>query len=289
MDIREHEPLGPKTTMRIGGTARYFAELHSRQDVDEAITFASSKKIPLIVLGTGSNTVFADGKVHALVVRIKANAVSIEESTVHIEAGKNLAELTRELAAHNLDLSALAGIPGTVGGALFGNAGQGPKGTWIDAFIEEVTVWMDGGWKTLRKQECLYRYRESAFKDHAPPVLLWSAVLRIPARPKKEILEEIERCLRKRFESQVQAHTAGSCFKALADGTPAWNIIAAAGLKGARVGGVEISPKHANFLVNTGSGTFADLCALVKTAKKKAPALEGIEMRLYGNDGKLIS
>ena len=154
MTIQEFIPLGSKTTMRIGGKARYYADLMIKEDVENAFRFATEKGIPLIPLGGGSNTIFADDVIEALVVRIKADAVIFVEAKrfastkISVQSGKILASLINELAAENLDLSALTGIPGTVGGAIFGNAGQGPGGVWIDRYVESVTAFVcnSGQW-----------------------------------------------------------------------------------------------------------------------------------------------
>src|SRR3989344_5715467 len=119
------------TTMKIGGSARYYAELKTKSDVEEAYKFAKEKNVPLILLGAGSNTIFADGTVEALIAKVAAEAVTIENTTITVEAGKYLAVLINELAEKDLDLSPLTGIPGTIGGAIFGNAGQGFGGMWI--------------------------------------------------------------------------------------------------------------------------------------------------------------
>lgn len=289
MLIQELFPVGSKTTMRIGGKARYYADLATRADAEEAQRFAAEKNIALIVLGGGSNTVFADATIDALVVRIKADATRIEGATVTVEAGKILASLLNDLAKANLDLSALTGIPGTVGGALFGNAGQGPGGIWIGSFAESVTALVGGEWKTFSQEECDFRYRESKFKSmHSAPIL-WESTLRVPVKPEAEVKAEIERLLQKRFETQPHLKTAGSCFKALSDGTPAWKLVEAAGLRGKRIGGVQISKKHANFLLNVDKGTFADVRGIASLIRTEVPQIAGIEMRLYGEDGKLVA
>lgn len=289
MTIQEHIAVGSKTTMRIGGTARYYAELVTKSDAEEAMTFAKEKNVPLIMLGGGSNTVFADGEVNALVCRMKADAKVVEGDTVTVEAGKILASLINELAESDLDLSALTGIPGMLGGALFGNAGQGPKGIWIDNYVVSVTALIDGEWKTFTKEECDFRYRESMFKDLAKPVIIWSCVLRVPSKPKADVLATVETLLRKRFETQPHIKTAGSCFKALPDGTPAWQLIEKAGLRGTTVGGVQIAEKHANFLLNIGNATFKDVLDITALIRQKVPQIAGIEMRLFGNDGLLAN
>ncbi|ALM10359.1 MAG: UDP-N-acetylenolpyruvoylglucosamine reductase (MurB-like) [Candidatus Peribacter riflensis] len=274
--------------MRIGGSARYYAELKTQQDVQEAWQFAQEKSIPMIVLGAGSNTVFADGTIEALVVTIKASALEINGTTVRAEAGLPLATLVAKLAAHNLDLSALTGIPGTVGGATFGNAGQGPQGVWLDHFIDRVTAFADGAWRSFTRSECAFRYRESVFKGMASP-LIWEVLLEVPSRPKAEVEAEITRLLKKRLESQPHTRTAGSCFKALPDGTPAWKAIDAAGLKGLKAGDLQVSEKHANFLINTGKGTFADVCALIETIRTRTQTPLALEMRLIEEAGTLLA
>ena len=147
MDIQENVLLKNKTTMRIGGTAKYYADLTEKKDVEEAVHFAEEKEVPLIILGGGSNTIFADGTIDALVCRIKADDVQVDGNTVTVEAGKILAMLLNELAEKGLDLSALTGIPGSMGGAIFGNAGQGPKGIWLNSFVDSVTAFIGGEWK----------------------------------------------------------------------------------------------------------------------------------------------
>lgn len=287
MQLQELVSVGGKTTMRIGGKARYYAELKTREDVEEAYRFAMEKNVPVIALGGGSNTVFADGTIEALVVRLKADHVRVSGNIVQVEAGKILASLLNDLAKHNLDLAALTGIPGTVGGAIFGNAGQGPLGMWINTFVKHVTVFMDGQWRTLTTEECDFRYRESIFKDTPTPPLIWEVELEVPSRPEAEVKAEIEKLLKKRIETQPHIKTAGSCFKALPDGTPAWKLIDAAGLRGRKEGGVQIAEKHANFLLNIGNATFADVVRLTTLVREKVPEIAEIEMRLYGEDGRL--
>jgi UDP-N-acetylmuramate dehydrogenase len=302
MHLKEHEPLGPKTTMRIGGTARFFAELARKEDVEETYTFAQKNTLPLIVLGSGSNTIFADSEINAIVVRISASGVQRAEpgtsnppfdraqgkqpGTVTIESGKNLPMLINELAKEGLDLSPLTGIPGTIGGAIFGNAGQGPKGVWMDHFVESVTIF-DGQWRTLTKEECEFEYRESIFKKKlsAYPII-WSATLAIPHGDPAAVKAEIERLLQKRIETQPHQRTAGSCFKAVGD-TPAWQLIDAVELRGYKSGGVMISEKHANFLIGEKGATFEDAVNVVNTVKEKIPEKLEVEMRFVKPNGSL--
>ncbi len=312
--------------MCIGGKARWYAELGSRENCEAAATFAKEKNIPLIVLGSGSNTIFADGTIEALVVRIKAEMVTVQKSPhprplpkgegmmpdmsraavpgradIRVEAGKNLAMLINELAEENLDLSPLTGIPGTVGGAIFGNAGQGQGGVWISNYVKEVEILArDNGpfdsaqdklrtmnkglWKRFSKEQCEFGYRTSFFKAMCMPII-WSCTLQIPSRPKEEVKAEIERLLKKRIETQPHSKTAGSCFVSLPDGTPAWKVIDAAGLRGKKVGGVSISEKHANFLIAEKGATFEDAKNLIESIQSTLQPPLRVEMRLIGNTG----
>ena len=233
MQIQELVAVGSKTTMRIGGQARYYAEIATKEDAEEALRFSKEKNIPLIILGSGSNTVFADGVIEALVVRIKADKTSVEGNQIRVEAGKNLAMLINELAKQNLDLSALTGIPGTLGGAVFGNAGQGQKGIWIEYYVKDVTALIDGRWQTLPKAACEFKYRESVFKHMKEPLILWEVILEVPTRDRALVEAEVKVLLQKRIETQPHIKTAGSCFKAVGD-TPAWKLIDAAGLRGTK-------------------------------------------------------
>src|SRR3989344_765384 len=287
MQIDEHVPLAPKTTMRIGGRARYFAEPKTKEDVEEVVAFAQGKGLPLILLGGGSNTIFADGTIEAVVIRIKADRVSREGKTVTEEAGKILPVLVNELAEHGLDLSPLTGIPGTIGGAIVGNAGQGPKGVWIDKFVVSVTALIGGKWETFKKDKCGFRYRESAFKTMSPVPIIWEVTFAAPAGDPDAIRQNIERLLQKRIETQPHTKTAGSCFKAVG-GTPAWQLIDAAGLRGNKIGNVQISEKHANFLINEGGATFADTVALIEKVKGSVEEPLEVEMRLIREDGTAL-
>ncbi len=285
MDIRELVTVGSKTTMRIGGQARYFAELMTREDVEHAVLFASEKNIPLILLGGGSNTIFADGVIEALVVRIKAEQMNVDGNRVTVQSGKILASMINELGEGGLDLSALTGIPGSIGGAIFGNAGQGPKGVWIDSFVVNVTVYVDGEWKIFTREECEFVYRESLFKHLQKQPIIWEVTLEVPSGDPVTIHDTVEALLKKRFETQPHLKTAGSCFKAVG-GTPAWQLIEKAGLRGFKVGGVEISTKHANFLTKSeDTGSFRDAKAVVEKVKETIPEGLEVEMRFIQEDG----
>ncbi|OGJ60008.1 hypothetical protein A3D11_00140 [Candidatus Peribacteria bacterium RIFCSPHIGHO2_02_FULL_49_16] len=297
--LQENVPLGPKTTMRIGGQARWYAELSTQEDIEEIVRCAEEKNLPLVMLGGGSNTIFADGVIEAVVAKVVAGETEIdtasqsrsnalgEETRVTTHAGKILASLIHELAEKNLDLSPLTGILGTVGGAIFGNAGQGAGGIWLDSFIQDVVFYHEKQWKTWKKEQCGFGYRESAFKTLQAPVI-WKVTLNVSARPREETQTEIERLLQKRIETQPHIKTAGSCFKSLPDGTPAWKLIDQARLRGCAHGDLQVAEKHANFLLNTGKATFTDAQILVEEIRSTVTEPLDVEMRFVGEDGKVV-
>ncbi len=281
--------LRPKTTMRIGGTAKQYAMLESREDAEEAMRYSVEHNLKFLPLGSGSNTIFSGEGVNALVVQVKHSSVVVDHHSVTVGAGKNLPMLINELAELGLDLSALTGIPGTVGGAVFGNAGQGPKGVWIDSFVTSVTALVDGEWQTFGKDDCDFSYRESIFKHMAAQgsyPLIFEVKLAVPNDDAALIKANIQALLKKRIETQPHLKTAGSCFKAVG-GTPAWQLIDDAGLRGHKVGGVQIAEKHANFLLNVGEATYTDAVAVVSEVKKKIPENLEVEMRFIEPDGSL--
>ncbi len=298
MTIQALVPVGSKTTMKIGGQARWYAEVKTKAELEEIASFAREKKVSLVPLGGGSNTIFADGVIEAVVCRITANKLTTDHlPLITVEAGAYLATVIVQLAKEGLDLSALTGIPGSVGGAVFGNAGQGHGGIWMDSYVTEVEYY-DDGWKRKKKEECDFRYRESWFKDqtenrmsnaeYRTPPIIWAVTLEVPRGDPAPINAAIERLLKKRIETQPHVKTAGSCFKSLPDGTPAWKLIDAAGLRGLTVGGIQIAEKHANFLLNTGGGTLEDVRAITSRVKAAVPQIAGVEMRLIGNDGHTV-
>ncbi len=293
MNIQQHVAIGGKTTMKIGGTAKYYVDLFSRTDVEQASALAAKENIPFLILGGGTNTVFADGEVRAVVGRIGTKEWHVHDHVITAQAGVSTAVLINELALLGFDLSALAGIPGTIGGAVFGNAGQGPSGIWIDHFVHSVTVYDHGQWHKYTKAECRFRYRESLFKDQAherdshdlPPVI-WEVELIAPRLDTELVQREVENSIKKRIATQPHRQTAGSCFKAV-ETKPAWQLIDDAGLRGFAIGGVRVSEKHANFLISSPGATYNDAVTLVEEVRRRVAAPLQVEMRFIEPNGSV--
>ena len=290
LKIKEKIPLKEYTTFKIGGLARYFFVAKSREDLKNAILWAKKKKLLFFILGGGSNILFSDKGFKGLIIKMQNSKCKIKNTKVVAEAGVLLQKLVLETAKKGLSgLENLAGIPGTLGGAIWGNAGA--FGREIGDLVEEVKV-LDVGSsklevKKLKKEDCKFGYRDSIFKKRKNWIIL-GATLKLKRGKRKEIEEKIKEILRLRKEKQpLEFPSAGSVFKnvpiekvskrirekfreKIKDGLlPAGVLIEAAGLKGVQIGGAKISEKHANFIVNVGNAKASDVKELIEKIKKE--------------------
>jgi UDP-N-acetylmuramate dehydrogenase len=290
LKIKEKIPLKEYTTFKIGGPARYFFVAKSKKDLKNAILWAKKKKLLFFILGGGSNVLFSDKGFNGLVIKIQNTRYEIRNTKIVAEAGVPLQKLVLETAKKGLSgLENLAGIPGTLGGAIWGNAGA--FGREIRDLVEEVKVLEVKGSrlkvKRLKNKECEFGYRESVFKRKKNWIIL-EATLKLKKGKRKEIEEKIKEILRLRKEKQpLEFPSAGSVFKnvpvekvpkeirekfkeEIKDGfLPAGVLIEAAGLKGFQIEGAKISEKHANFILNVGEAKASDVKELMEKIKKE--------------------
>jgi UDP-N-acetylmuramate dehydrogenase len=297
--IKEGVPLKEYTTFKIGGSARYFFVAKSKEDLKNAIFWAKKKKLPLFILGGGSNVLFSDNGFKGLVIKLQNTQYEIRNTKIVAEAGVPLQKLVLETAKRGLSgLENLAGIPGTLGGAIWGNAGA--FGREIGDLVEEVKV-LDVGSsrlkvKKLRNKGCKFGYRDSIFKRKKNLIIL-EATLRLKRGKRKEIEEKIKEFLKLRKEKQpLEFPSAGSVFKnvpiekvskkirekfkeKIKDGfLPAGVLIDYAGLRGFQIGGAKISEKHANFIVNVENARAKDVVKLIELIKKEVKRKFNIEI-----------
>jgi len=262
-DLDETVPLAPFTTWRIGGPAELLAVPRDAADLALAVRWAAGRGVPWRVLGNGSNLLVADEGVAGLVLRVRKalDEVRVEGRRIEAGAGAMLPLLANQAAAAGLaGIEFGAGIPGTLGGAIVMNAGWHEHE--IGAFVERVCcLEPDGSTHALSREDCGFRYRGSVFRGRRAIVLGASLALE-PGDP-AEIRGRLERYSTSRKLNQpTELPSCGSVFLK-PPGDFAGRLIEAAGLKGLRVGGVEVSRKHANFFVNVGGATCADVLALV--------------------------
>ncbi|MES1167945.1 MAG: UDP-N-acetylmuramate dehydrogenase, partial [Oleiharenicola lentus] len=258
--LLEREMLAPKTTMRVGGPARVYAEPAGAEDLRHLLQEASRRQLPVLMLGRGSNLIIPDEGVDGLVISLGHAAWQKFEpqpdGRVWAGAGlrlKNLCGLSTTAGLKGFEF--LEGIPGSVGGALRMNAGA--MGGWMFDVVEEVQLMtMAGEVRVLPKSEMHVDYRHCEELREAIALGAW---LRPAASGEaNDIRRQIDVYQKKRVESQPREPSAGCIFKN-PPGASAGRLIDEAGLKGERVGDAEVSTVHANFIVNRGHATSADI------------------------------
>lgn len=267
-EIRREEPLAPLTTWRIGGPAELLATPRDRDDLILAVRWAVGHGLPWRVLGNGSNLLVPDAGVRGLVLHVRKVLDEVEAAGTRLRAGAGvLLPVLANLAARGglAGLEFGAGIPGTLGGALVMNAGWHQ---WeIGPSVEEAS-WLspEGKVETLDNDSCSFRYRGSLFRDRGGIVL--EAVLRLSPEAPDVLMTRLQTFADSRKAHQpTELPSCGSVFLK-PEGDFAGRLIEQAGLKGHRVGDIEVSRKHANFFVNMGRGRAGDVLALVEHVER---------------------
>lgn len=278
LDLRRDESLAGHTYMRIGGPAAYFGTPEDVDALEAIVAWAREAGLPLRVIGGGSNLLIDGEGLRAVVVSLRAacGGFSFEGSTLRAGAAAMLPALARAAAERGLGgLEFAIGIPGAAGGALQSNAGIG-DGRCIGPLVRRVEVLREGRRLTLEGGELDFAYRSSSLRDSGDIVL--STELELTAAPREEIEAEMRRLLEARRASQPTAErNAGSIFRNPPDDF-AGRLIDAAGCKGMRGGGAEVSALHANFIVHDGEATAAGIAELMH--RVQARVLEHAGVRL---------
>ena len=290
VSVREHEPLARYVGWRIGGPARYFANARSADEIVELAGWAQERELPVFVLGGGTNILVADSGFPGLVLRNRASGVRLEETgdtvMLHAESGAPMAGTARKMAGQRLGgLVWAEGLPGTVGGAVYGNAGC--YGSDTDSNVVDATLLLPGGAIEVWSNEQLgFGYRSSALKAAGAsglaargisrPVVL-DARLRLQRDDPARLAEEMARIAAERRSKTPSGSSCGSSFKN-PPGTSAGRLLDAAGLKGTRVGGAVVSDRHANYIVNEGGATAADVLRLMEIMRARVFAELGVEL-----------
>jgi UDP-N-acetylmuramate dehydrogenase len=268
------------TSWRIGGPADYFIEPAGREELQSVVSFANKWKVPLTVVGNGSNLLVSEKGIRGIVLKIGAglSRVTIQKNDVVAEAGAKLSALAsaaRDKGLGGLEFS--AGIPGTVGGAVVMNAGA--NGASIGTLVSEVLLLDLEGRLFRRTGEALnFGYRSSALQRD--PAIVVEARFTCYKREKHLIQEEMDGYIARRLSTQPQKlPNAGSVFKN-PPGDSAGRLIEAAGLKGLRVGDAQVSNLHANFIVNLGKATASDVLSLIDKIREAVLVRNGVELLL---------
>jgi UDP-N-acetylmuramate dehydrogenase len=285
--LTANRPLSDLTWLRVGGPADWLFQPADEEDLAQFLA-ALDPDLPVFPMGVGSNLIVRDGGVAGVVIRLGRgfNAVTIEGETVTAGAAALDAQVAKRAAEAGRDLTFLRTIPGSIGGALRMNAGC--YGTYVaDRFVSARAVLRDGRRVVLGPDDIAFSYRQT---DLPADAVVTEVTFRAPEGDPEALAAKMEDQLARRDATQpVKDRSAGSTFRNPAgfsstgreDDThelKAWKVIEDAGLRGATRGGAQMSPKHANFLVNTGGATAADLEGLGEEVRKKVFAHSGISL-----------
>ncbi len=291
------EPLARHTTFHIGGPADLFAVANDIARLERLAELAVAHALPLTILGGGSNILVSDRGVRGLVIANQARDFGLQaadlrwseaetvlpsgEASVLAAAGVALAGLARWAIKQGLaGLEWAVSVPGTVGGAVVGNAGA-HGGDIASVLAWALVVYPGQGRRLLRPAELEFAYRSSLLKGQlaagALPVVLAAGFRLTPTDDPAGLAARAEAFLARRRASQPSEPSAGSIFRNPA-GDYAGRLIEAVGLKGQRVGGVQISPRHANFIVNVGQATAEDVLTLIDLARRQVYERFGVEL-----------
>ncbi|HEY4519730.1 MAG TPA: UDP-N-acetylmuramate dehydrogenase [Candidatus Paceibacterota bacterium] len=299
MDIQEHIPLSHLTTFQIDGSARYYTEVTTEEDMVEALSHARAHGLRHVILAGGSNVLVPDEGIDALVIRIVGEHFEIHNTTLIADAGCTLFGLIQSSGKSGLGgWEKLAGIPGTIGGATRGNAGAfGPE---IKDFVTRVRALHA---KTLEVREfsnaeCDFSYRHSFFKDTPEWVLVRVALQLQNIQPEESARIAIETVAEREKRHIQNVKAAGSYFMnpvapkevqemfekekgvtSRGGRVPAGWLIEKAGMKGARVGGAIASLQHPNYIVNAENATASDVRLLAEKIKKAVKAMFAIQLQ----------
>lgn len=267
IQVKQNVSLKEYNTFRVGGAVRFFGEAKNWQTMFALREFAKKQGIPYMVLGGGSNVLFADDGYPGLVILNRMDKVLFQGNTVTAEGAVNTTRLVLMAAEQNLGgISGLTNVPGTIGGAVYGNAGV------PDVYIQDVflnaTILPSNGAKPLivGADYAGFGYRDSNFKRTKDIIL--SATLQLKGVPKNLIRQEINGYIKSRVLKQPPGLTCGSFFKNPGTFPSAGWLIEQSGCKGMTIGGAEVSKKHANWIMNTGKATASDVINLALNVHK---------------------
>ncbi|MFA5855333.1 MAG: UDP-N-acetylmuramate dehydrogenase [Candidatus Gracilibacteria bacterium] len=278
MNLLENHLLAPYTSLQIGGPADYYLEAKNTDELLEGLAWAGERKMEVFVFGGGTNLIFDDNGFRGLVIRVKSDGVEVKGETVTADAGVSMARLVAVAAEHELTgIEAWNGLPGTVGGAVRGNAGC--FGVEVKDVLKEATVYVpEQGVARMSAAEMKFGYRSSLIKLH-PEMVILQAVFVLRKGQAAEIKVKMNEIARARIQKQPAGMSSGSFFKNPAPPErSAGKLIEECGLKGFKIGKAQVSPMHGNFLINTGGATAEEMVRLAEAVKKTVAEKTGVEL-----------
>lgn len=279
-EVAEGERLARHTSYRIGGKAALFVTCHSYHSLRRTIEVLGKEQVPWVILGKGSNLLVADSGYEGAVVSLGREfsrfVLSEDGVTLTVGAGAMLARLVNEALSRELTgLEFAVGIPGTVGGAVSMNAGT--RDEWIGSLVDAVVTYKPGvGIRHYGREDLAWGYRTTSLPRDE---IILEAVLRLAPGKKADIRARMEQLLTRRRRTQpIGSASCGSVFRNPA-GMSVGKMIEDCGLKGFCIGGAEVSPLHANFIVNKGTASAADVASVITHVHEKVKETYGVELQ----------
>lgn len=267
-EVEENIPLSKMTTLRIGGVARYVVYPENTLSLQGVMNKLNQYHIPYKVIGKGSNLLCSDEPFDGVIIRLDRYLCNAYFDNEHLvaEAGCSIIALSYEAMKNELSgLEFASGIPGTVGGVTFMNAGA-YKSSMADV-IDSVSVYRDDKIEWIQNADCGFSYRTSIFQKH-PDWIILAVKMTLQKGDQKEIRELMDSRRERRMNSQpLDKHSAGSIFRNPEE-IPAWKLIEGAGFRGKRIGDAVVSEKHVNFIVNENHASAKDFITLVTDVQK---------------------
>lgn len=277
--VRRAEPLAMHTWFQLGGPAEYFAEPRSVDELIALIHRCCEEEAPVRLLGHGSNILVRDEGVPGMVIRLSEPAfaeVEVADGTITAGCGAKLGRIVTTAVHEGLaGLESLVAIPGTLGGALHGNAGThgGDIGQWAQ---EATVITRTGEVCTRHREEMFFDYRQSSLDE----LVILSARLQLEEDDPRELAKRLQKQWIVRKASQPMGHQSAGCVFRNPRGVPAGELIDKAGLRGTRIGGAVVSDRHANFIIAEPEATSHDVLRLIDLVRAQVRERMGIELEL---------
>jgi UDP-N-acetylmuramate dehydrogenase len=277
LDFIENEPLSKHTTLCLGGNVDFFVKIKTYHELRNLLKLITENNIPYFIIGGGSNLLFTDDGFKGIVFKLTGefDEITISDNIVTVGSAVNLGTVIKQSAEQSLHgFEHLIGIPGTIGGAVFGNAGL--NNSWIGSFVDTLEVMdFDGNIQKYNNKNIDFSYRNCNLKN----CVITKVIFILKNGDKNDILKTVSADIEKRiFTQPLGTKNAGCVFKN-PEGQNAGYLIDILGLKGFSIGGIKVSEIHANFLVNTGNGTASEMLQLIELIKKKVSERFKIELQ----------
>lgn len=300
--IKENVSLASMTSFKIGGIARYFVEISSKEELPEIFDWITENKLEYILFSGGTNVLINDNEFKGIVIKIANKGVDLKGERIEAGAGAEFSQVVRKaVSADMTGLEWAVGIPGSLGGAVRGNAGA--FGLYISDSVETVEVFniKKGKFEMFSTKDCVFDYRESVFKKDKD-LLIWKIILKLKKGDPARIKDDITRYIEYRNKTQPKLPSAGCIFKNvpfevlkngnlnLAKAAEKENVVKGGkvgagwiidrlGLKGKTIGGTKISLEHASFIVNTGGAKAEEVVMMISYIKQQVRDEFGVQLQ----------